>query len=243
MNKANHAVRHATAVDCINATILLLKLESNRFAKQQTAAWNHDGYFTPRGQQFLVELAGANTNEYRVSIEDDFNFHIAKVKMSINNKSPERTVKIAKDSINNLSFGTCSCGVPQVDSVPCIHMTAVVKSGRINGITVEDLMPWWWTTRQWRLQLPQELRVLSNISILTIKETFDPDLKIHYCPDWTAVNKAGRPKKGKRIPSAIEIGGKKRNKKRPYCVWCNKYNHTSDKCFNHPRKKDKEDEE
>ncbi len=105
-------------------------------------------------------------------------------------------VKIAKDSINNLSFGTCSCGIPPVDLVPCIHMSAVVKSGRINGITVEDMMPWWWTTRQWRLQLPKELHVLSNIGISTIKETF---------PDWTAANKAGRPKKGKRIPSAIEI--------------------------------------
>ena len=92
MNKANHAVQHATAVDCINATILLLKLESDRFAKQQTAAWNHDGYFTPRGQQFLDELAGSNTNEYHVSIEDDVDFHIAKVNMSINNKSLERTV-------------------------------------------------------------------------------------------------------------------------------------------------------
>ncbi len=38
MNKANHAVRQAAAVDCINATILQLKLESERFAKQQTAA-------------------------------------------------------------------------------------------------------------------------------------------------------------------------------------------------------------
>ncbi len=33
------------------------------------------------GQQFLDELAGANTNEYCVSIEDDVDFHIAKMKM------------------------------------------------------------------------------------------------------------------------------------------------------------------
>ena len=47
MNNANNTVRQATAVDCINATILLLRLESEPFAKQQTAAWNHEGYFTP----------------------------------------------------------------------------------------------------------------------------------------------------------------------------------------------------
>ena len=47
MNNANYALRHATAVDYINATNLLLKLESERFAKQQLAAWNHEGYFMP----------------------------------------------------------------------------------------------------------------------------------------------------------------------------------------------------
>ena len=122
-------------------------------------------------------------------------------------------------------------------------MMAVVKFGRINGIMVEDLMPWLWTTRQWLLQLPRDTNVLSNISISSLKEAIDTDLKIHYCPDWTASNKAGWPKKGKFIPSAIEIGGKKRNKKQPYCVWCNKNNHTSDKCFKHPCKKDKVDDE
>ena len=72
----------------------------------------------------------------------------------------------------------------------------------------------------------------------------EPDIKLKYCPDSTAARNAGRPKKGTRIPSAIEVvGGKKRNKKHPYCVWCNKYNHTSDNCFNHPWRKDKDDEE
>ena len=89
-------------------------------------------------------------------------------------------------------------------------MVAVVKSGRINGITVEDLMPWWWTTRQWHLQLPKDTNVLSNISISSLKEAFNTNLKIHYCPDLTTANKAGQPKKGKHIPSAVEIGGKKR---------------------------------
>ena len=95
-------------------------------------------------------------------------------------------------------------------------------------------MPWWWTTRQWQLQLPKELVVLSTVSMSGLKENCEPEIKLKYCPNWTAARKAGRPKKGTRILSAVEIGGKKRNKKRSYCVWCNKYNHTSDKCFNHP---------
>ena len=74
-------------------------------------------------------IASTTTTDYRVSIENDADFHIGKVKLPINNKLPERTVKIPKINVNNLSFGTCSCGVPQVDSMPCIHMMAVAKSG------------------------------------------------------------------------------------------------------------------
>ncbi len=78
MNNANHAVRCAMAVDCINATVLLLKRESERFAKQQAAAWNHDGYFLPHGQQMFDEITGANSTEYCVSIEDNEYFHVGK---------------------------------------------------------------------------------------------------------------------------------------------------------------------
>ena len=114
-------------VDCINATILLLKLESKRFAKQHAAAWNRDGYFLPHGQQMFDEIAAANTMEYRVSIKDNDDFYIEKVKISIYSKAPVRAVKIPKENINNLIFGMCSCGVLQADSVPCIHMMAVAK--------------------------------------------------------------------------------------------------------------------
>ena len=66
MNNVNHAVHYAVAVYCINATILLLKLESEQFVKQQVATWNHDRYFTPRGQQMFDEIAAALTTEYHV---------------------------------------------------------------------------------------------------------------------------------------------------------------------------------
>ena len=53
-----------------------------------------------------------------------------------------------------------------------------------------------------------------------MKDSCEPDIKLKYCPDWTAARKARCPKKGTCIPSAIEVGGKKRNKKRPYYMWC-----------------------
>ena len=163
--------------------------------------------------------------------------------MLINSKSPECTVKLLKDSMNGSNFGTCSCSVPQVDSVPCIQMMAVVKSGRIVGMTPMNVMPWWWSRRQWRLQLPENLTVLANLSMNTLKESYQPDVKLRYCPDWSTGRKLGRPKMGDRIKTAIEIGSKRKNQKHKYCVWCNKYNHSSTNCFNHLLRKDRNDDE
>ncbi len=76
MNNANLVARQVMAVDCINATLLFLKLNSNRFAKQ-AAAWSHDGYFSPCGQKMFDEIAGTNTGEYwATSIEEYEDHHI-----------------------------------------------------------------------------------------------------------------------------------------------------------------------
>jgi hypothetical protein len=70
-------------------------------------------------------------NSYCGSIEDDKDFHIGKVKMPINSKLPKRMMKIPKVNLNNLSIGTCLSGVPQVDSMPCIHMMVIAKTGEL----------------------------------------------------------------------------------------------------------------
>ncbi len=41
MNRANEDIRHWTAVDILNATLILLKKESTRYNKQLKLAWNH----------------------------------------------------------------------------------------------------------------------------------------------------------------------------------------------------------
>ncbi len=41
MNKANEEIRQKTAVDILNATLILLKKKSTRYNKQQSLAWNH----------------------------------------------------------------------------------------------------------------------------------------------------------------------------------------------------------
>ncbi len=41
MNRANEDIRQKTAVDILNAILILLKKESTRYNKQQNLAWNH----------------------------------------------------------------------------------------------------------------------------------------------------------------------------------------------------------
>jgi hypothetical protein len=51
MNAANKDIRDRTAVDAVNATILLLELECNRFAKHKLEAWSCDHFLSPRGEK------------------------------------------------------------------------------------------------------------------------------------------------------------------------------------------------
>jgi hypothetical protein len=56
-------------------------------------------------------------------------------------------------------FGTCNCGKPAKNSVPCEHMVAVVKSSMIGGLSRIQIMPYWWTTAHWRTQYAVDVLV------------------------------------------------------------------------------------
>ena len=53
MNKANEDIRQKTAVDILNATLILLKKDSTRYNKQQNLAWNHAQILTPKGMELM----------------------------------------------------------------------------------------------------------------------------------------------------------------------------------------------
>ena len=118
-----------------------------------------------------------------------------------------------KDPDMGSHFGACSCGKTEAESLPCHHMVAVVKSNRIPALTNINCMPKWYTTEMWRRQYPQDQVPLSDFSLEILKDTLTvrPDMSMRYCPPYTAPNKAGRPKEGKRRKSYLE---EKRPKKR-----------------------------
>ena len=103
----------------------------------------------------------------------------------------ERRTYFVKTPVMGSHFGGCTCGKANTESVPCHHMVAVVK---------------------WRLQYPMDQHSLCDFSIESLKQSELPQTSMRYCPPYSAPNKAGRPKDGKRTKSILEERKPKRRK-------------------------------
>ena len=69
MNAANREMRAKTAVDPLNACILLMKLECKRFSKQRAKAWLSDSFLMPRGTVKYEEVfKGVNALDFTITI-------------------------------------------------------------------------------------------------------------------------------------------------------------------------------
>ena len=89
--------------------------------------------------------------------------------------------------------------------MPCKHMAAIALSAVIRlQITPMNVMPIWWKHKQWREQLPLDVYAEANITIKSVKEGQNLDFTLRLCPDWTAANKSGHPKKDEYYKSGPE---------------------------------------
>ena len=70
MNAANKAVRDRTAVDPVNAMILMLKLESKRFGSNRDKAWSWKELLTPHVKTLMEEVfCNVNPRDYSITVE------------------------------------------------------------------------------------------------------------------------------------------------------------------------------
>ena len=246
MNAANKEIRQRTAVDLVNATILLIRLECNRFNKMKELVWQSDSDFTPRGEmEYRETFEGINYRDFTMITEEkDDRYEVVVSRRAQPNKM--FYVVIPKEPVNGSYFGRCSCGVDKRDAVPCDHMAAIVVSSRIPMLMRINIMPYWWTRATWKLQFPLEQKPVCNVNLEQIRTSKNRNGFIRYCPSWSAPNKAGRPKKDERRKSGVEMAlAKKRgNYKRPrklrlYCQICGKHNHVSEDCWKDPKNVDK----
>ena len=78
------------------------------------------------------------------------------------------------------------------------------------------------------------------MSINTVKATARLDKKIRCCPDWSASDKPGRPKKNDKIMTLtdkMELASSSKKRKRQnklYCKICEKFNHNTAQCYKNP---------
>ncbi len=56
----------------------------------------------------------------------------------------------------------------------------------------------------WCKQFPKNSTIHDDFDIRSLKEKYEPDHQLRYCPDMAAPSKAGRPKNQKRMKSPLE---------------------------------------
>jgi hypothetical protein len=219
MNRANERVRDRTAIDPINSLILLIKLEAMRFDKHREKAWTWADELTPHGKKLAKEaFERVNIRDFLIEISTNGDEYCCIVNRLTS--SNRYTTRIPGTDTNGSFFGTCTCGVPRVDGLPCQHMIAVCKSGRIEGLDESNVMPYWWHTSHWRKQYPQGMSVGCNFSIDTLRAG-EQDKKYKLCPAISGPKKTGRPKSDKRHKSLMEQAMEK--KKKPNTKWTTKH--------------------
>jgi hypothetical protein len=133
-------------------------------------------------------------------------------------------------------FGSCTCGKPAKDGIPCQHMVVLVKSYPGNELSRIGIMPYWLTTAHWRVQYPENLYCRTEITMKSIQAMSTPEDDLRFCPSWSAANKKGRPKKNERIKSVmdhIEESAKKKRKRKVkyFCKICHRFNHNTQDCW------------
>jgi hypothetical protein len=146
-------------------------------------------------------------------------------------------VRIPRVSDNGLQFGKCMCGIPKGDGIPCRHMVVLAKGGHINdqGLTRLLVMPYWLSSTTWHKQFPEDCDCRSDISIMSVKNKYQGNDLIHYCPQWAVPKKAGHPKKdAKRSKGVMDIVAQNKRRKIMWCEICHKFNHNTRDCFKNP---------
>jgi hypothetical protein len=153
--RSSEDICQRTAVDILNAALILLKKESGRYNKACNQAWNHAQILTPKRMDLMEEaFKEVNVQGFKFHLAENNHHHTAVVRKKSASKR-ECTVIIPKTDTMGSRFGKCTCGFPNKEGIPCDHMVAVSKLGRINGLTRIAVMPHWYTTAQWCNQFPK----------------------------------------------------------------------------------------
>ena len=239
MNFSNNPARVRTAVDILNATLLIVALEEKRYERYKASAWARMEQLTQRGMLIMENVfKDVDIRSFELEVRQNGNCHCCTVKSNLkpSSKKFDVIIPIQEDRFGS-RFGTCTCGKPAKEGAPCQHMVVVAKSTRIEGLTRIDIIPGYLTTACWKEQFAQDVHCsTTSASMSDIKLNYTPDDKLRCMPAVLAPNKSGRPKNNSRkkgiIDHIAESAKKRKRKKKLYCAKCNKFNHNTVNCWN-----------
>ena len=144
-----------------------------------------------------------------------------------------------------MEHAPAACGKPAKEGIPCQHMVVVAKTSEIDDLACIGIIPGCMTTAFWRKQYAQTVQCRTNAaSISDIKMNYTPDDSLRCMPEFLAPNKSGRPKKNARkmgVMDHIESAGKRKRKKRTFCLKCQRFNHDTADCWKNKSKRQKKD--
>ncbi len=172
MNRVNSEMRARTAFDLPNATILLLKLECNRFNKMKQEAWDGNSILTPLGKkEYDATFTNLNPSHFIFHLRNkDDHWQLRVFRQNVVGRH-KQIVILPKNTVNGSIFGRCTCGADLTDAVPCKHMAAIALSAVIRPqITPMNVLPIWWKRKKWREQFLLDVYAEANITIKSVIE-------------------------------------------------------------------------
>jgi hypothetical protein len=169
-------------------------------------------------------------------IKRDGNCHRCTVKSTLKASSKKFTVVIPMEEDQFGSrFGTCTCGKPAKEGIPCQHMVVVAKSSAIDDLPRIGIIPGCMTKAFWKEQYAQIVQChAASMSDIKVNYNYTPDDSLRCMPEVLAPNKTGYPKKNahcKGVTDHIESAGKRKRKKKMFCTICQKFNHKTADCW------------
>ena len=217
MNRANKCARERYGVDLIVASMIMIKLAATRFENKKAVAWlERDTILTRKGLEIKNEcFRNIHLRNYQYQVQEMNDWWMFTVTDRSGDEAMQYIVKISKDAGTHGSrFGSCTCGRPKLLGVPCAHMVIAVKTGRVQQLKEENVMPYWWHTQQMRLQYPRLLEFVGDMDMSMLKNMGMPSPHLYYCPEIAGARKTGRPKNASRIVGVLEAAGRGRGRGR-----------------------------
>ena len=214
MNNANKRMRVRSCVDVLNATLLVMKMEAERFERQKDYAARNIGLLTKKGSEMRTEIlmkAREDSNEnFCVGVTKMDNVDPPHYECVVRGATKMWTVEIACVDDDGFYENSCTCGVIEKDTVPCMHLMAVVKSKLIPHLTPTNVMPWCWSSVAWKRQFPAMAKIACNIDMEYLKSKYTPNPRLRCMPHFVGKRKHGHPKKDGCYKSALEVAMKKK---------------------------------